>query len=87
MSNREIQNLLAKLEEEIQTTKMDAETQAMARQLDSDIQDLLDEDSDQTDAEPVLTRARTLEATFATDHPVSERFVREVINMLARMGI
>jgi hypothetical protein len=35
----------------------------------------------------VLERARELETNFAAQYPTAERFMREVIEALARMGI
>ncbi len=87
MSNEEIRHLLAKLQEEIQTTDLDAETRSLMRKLDADIHSLVDPDTATDDANPVLERARLLEAKFATNHPTAERLTTEVINILARMGI
>ena len=87
MSNTEIRELLAKLQAEIEKTELDADTRSMVRKLDSDIHGLLDQNEKQGDTDSVLERAKLLEATFATEHPAAERFVREVIDTLARMGI
>lgn len=87
MSNEEIRQLLAKLQEEIQSTELDAETQSLMRELDADIHSLIDPDTENDDANPVLERARFLEAKFASNHPTAERLTTEVINILARMGI
>ncbi|MGI9205383.1 MAG: DUF4404 family protein [Woeseiaceae bacterium] len=87
MSNEEIRQLLAKLHEEIQKTELDSETQSLMRELDADIHSLVNPDAATDDANPVLERARLLEAKFATNHPTAERLTTEVINILARMGI
>jgi len=87
MSNRDIRQLLAELQDEIQKTELDAETRSAVQKLDSDIHDLLDADTDQADTDSVLKRARLLETNFATEHPTVERFMREVIDILVRMGI
>ncbi len=87
MSNEEIRQLLTKLHQEIQKTELDAETQTLMRELDEDIHDLVNPDTQQDDANSVLERARLLEAKFATNHPMAERLTTEVINILARMGI
>jgi hypothetical protein len=87
MSNEEIRQLLAKLHEELQKTELDGETQSLMRELDEDIHDLVNPDTPTEDANPVLERARLLEAKFATNHPMAERLTTEVINILARMGI
>ncbi len=87
MSNTEIRELLARLQEEIQKTELDDETRSMVKELDSDIHGLLDTQVDRTEAESVVEKARELETNFAADHPTIERFMREVIDVLVRMGI
>jgi predicted component of type VI protein secretion system len=87
MSNNEIRQLLAKLHDEIQKTEVDADTRSLMRELDSDIHDLLNSDTVAADTDILLERAKLLEADFATSHPTAERFMREVIDTLVRMGI
>lgn len=87
MSNSEIRNLLAKLRDEVRTAELDAETQALVRQLDSDIHDLLESNRTEAEAASVMNRAKALEANFETEHPITVRILREVMESLARMGI
>ncbi len=87
MSNAQIQELLQKLQEEIQKTELDDETRAMVRDLDSDIHGLLTKEGEGGESDSVLEKARELETNFATEHPTIERFMREVIDALVRMGI
>lgn len=87
MSNIQIRELLAKLQDEMRNTELDADTQTLVRELDADIHNLLDSNDDEAEAKSILKRAKVLEANFATDHPTAERFMREVIEALARMGI
>ena len=87
MSNKKIRQLLAKLHDEIQKTVVDADTNSLMRELDSDIHDLLNANTPKADTDAVLERAKLLEADFATSHPTAERFLREVIDTLVRMGI
>ncbi len=87
MSNIQIRQLLAKLQDEIQKTELNAETRSLVQELDSDIQNLLDSSGVDAETNSVLKRAKLLEANFATEHPTAERFMREVIEALARMGI
>ncbi len=87
MSNEKIRQLLAKLHDEIQKTEVDANTNSLMRELDSDIHDLLNANTSRADTHAVLERAKLLEADFATSHPNAERFLREVIDTLVRMGI
>ncbi len=87
MSTEQIRELLAKLQEEIHKTGLDDETRSLVRQLDTDIHDLLAADADQSESGSVVTRAKALEADFATSHPAAEGFMREVVDLLVRMGI
>lgn len=87
MSNTQIRELLARLQKEIQNTELDDDTRSMVRDLDAEIHELLEsgDESDATDL--VVEKARELETSFATEHPTIERFLREVIDALVRMGI
>ncbi len=87
MSNKHIRQLLAQLQDEIQKTELDPDTQTLVRDLDADIHGLLDSNASATETDSVLERAKVLEAGFATEHPTAERFMREVIEALVRMGI
>ena len=87
MSNKEIKDLLHKLRGEIGKTELDDETLSLVRDLDADIDDLLDPEGDRAETDSVLEKARELETNFATEHPSIERFMREVIDVLVRMGI
>ncbi len=87
MSNNKIRQLLAKLHEEVQKTEVDADTRSSLRKLDSDIHDLLNSSTSKPDTNLVLERAKLLEAKFAISHPTIERFMREVIDTLAKMGV
>ncbi len=87
MSKSEIRNLLAKLRDEVRTAELDAETRSLVRELDSDIHDLLGSDKTEAEIATVLNRAKSLEANFATEHPITMRVLSEVIESLARMAI
>ena len=87
MSTEQIKELLAELQKEIHNTELDDETRSLVRQLDTDIHSMLVKDADGAEVGSVLTRAKALEANFATEHPAAERFMREVIDILVRMGI
>ncbi len=87
MSNTEIRELLARLQQEIQKTELDDETRSLVKELDADIHGLLDTAGEKTETDSVVEKARALETNFATDHPTIERFMREVIDVLVRMGI
>ncbi len=86
MSQERIKALLQQLQQELaNTTTVDAETLAQVKQLDTDIDQWLEEAEDVNS--PIMEDAIALEARFAANHPVAERLIREVIDTLARIGI
>lgn len=83
MSSERLAELLAELNRELrESSELDAETRELLGKLNDDIERL-------TAAEPEspIDRAKQLESRFATDHPVAERIVRELADVLAKMGI
>ena len=87
MTTKDIRKLLAELQEEIHKAELDDDTRSLVRELDADIHELLEADADSSAANSIVTRAKELEASFATEYPAAERFMREVIDVLVRMGI
>ncbi len=87
MSNEKIQDLLAKLHGEMDTTEIDEETRSLIQELDSDIRNLLNSAVGETDSNSAFDRAKLLETKFATSHPAAEHFIREIVDALARMGV
>lgn len=84
MSKDRIKELLAQLQEELRSTDVDEELQKLISDLDSDIHNVIENDEDMN---VLIDRAKEMEADFATKHPAAERFMREVIDALVRMGI
>lgn len=84
MSKERIKELLGQLREEVRNTDIDDELAQLVSDLDDEIENVVDEDAD---ASAVIDRAKEVEANFATQHPNAERFIREVIDLLVRMGI
>ncbi len=83
MSSERLTELLAELNKELQaSTELDADTRELLGKLNDDIERL-------TAAEngTPIGRAKQLESRFAADHPVAERIVRELADVLAKMGI
>lgn len=85
MSNDKLKELLAAIHEEMDGADTDAETRALLKSLDEDIHELLGEG--ETEDGPIMDRAQLLEARFATTHPVAERFMREFIDTLVKLGL
>ena len=47
----------------------------------------VDPESDLDDFDSVVDRANVIETRFAIEHPRAERFLREIIDALSRVGI
>lgn len=83
MSSRRLTELLAELNRELKDhDELDADTRELLGKLNSDIERLAG-----ADAESPIDRAKKLESRFAAEHPVAERIVRELADVLAKMGI
>ena len=84
MGKDRIKELLGQLQEEIRSTDVDDELRQLINDLDKDIHGVIENDEDMS---ALIDRAKEMEAGFATRHPAAERFMREVIDALVRMGI
>lgn len=72
------------------TGPIDEELQDLLRQLDGDIKQLLDrdtQDSGETTTYGLAERTQEISARFAARHPQLEPALRELGNILANMGI
>lgn len=88
MSDEQLKGLLKALQAELkQVDQLDEESAALARQLESDIHQLVDQDAENPALDAMVDKANELEATFASRYPLLERTLREVVDVLGRMGI
>jgi len=88
MTEKSLNELLAQLNEALEgIDEIDDETRKLVEDLDEDINRLLDADSPDEDYESVTDRARAVQSHFAVEHPVADRFLREIIDALAKVGI
>ncbi len=87
MSNEKIRKLLSTLHEEVKKAGLDADARTSLKELDANIHDLLDESTNEPSKSSVMEQAKLLEARFAIEHPTVERFMREVIDTLAKIGV
>jgi Domain of unknown function (DUF4404) len=86
MSKEKIQSLLAELREAIDEAP-DAEARQLIEELDADIHEMLEHDFKGHDSGSILERVNELETRFAADHPTLERFLRQIADWLAKMGV
>ncbi len=88
MPDQELKDLLVKLHHELEhTDKVESETLDLVRKLDADIHKLVESRSPNETFDSVLDRARSLKNQFAAEHPVAERFMAEIMDTLAKLGI
>jgi hypothetical protein len=88
MNEKSLQELLNSLHEVLENTeKVDPETLELVRELDEDINRLVETGSADDEFDNVVDRAKSVETRFAVDHPVAERFLREIIDALSKVGI
>ena len=88
MNDQQLRDLLARLHQELENTdKVDTETLELVRELDTEINRLVESDPGSDEFDNVMDQARAVETRFAVDHPVAERFLREIIDALAKVGI
>jgi hypothetical protein len=57
------------------------------RELDQEIHRLTAAGATPEEYDSVIDHARSAEASFAAEHPVAARFLREIIDSLSRVGI
>jgi hypothetical protein len=88
MTDQKLKELLNSLQDTLeQTEQVDADTLALVHELDEEIHRLTEAGAEADDVEGVLDQAKSMETRFAVDHPVAERFLREIIEALSRVGI
>jgi erythromycin esterase-like protein len=88
MNEKSLQELLNSLHEALEKTdKVDPETLKLVRELDEDINRLVESGSVDDEFDNVVDRAKSVETRFAVEHPVAERFLREIIDALSKVGI
>ena len=86
MNDKNLNQLLSELNQALENIEeIDPETRALVKDLDEDINRLLE--SGEEDFDGVMDRAQSVQARFALEHPVAERWVREIIDALAKVGI
>lgn len=87
MTDKSLNELLNELNSALEDIdQIDDETRKLVEDLDEDINRLLESGPDE-DFDNVVDRAKAAETRFAVEHPVAERFLREIIDALAKVGI
>lgn len=88
MNENNLKELLRQLHQALETTdSVDPDTLKQVRELDEEVNRLLESGSEGEEYDNVVDQAKAVETRFAVDHPVAERFLREIIEALSRVGI
>lgn len=87
MSTQKIHELLTQLHEELQETELDAKTRSMMQGLIAEFDTYRNTTEPAFSPDAFLERAKLMEIQFANKHPHAERAMREVIEILNRIGI
>jgi hypothetical protein len=89
MDTNSLKDTLKALHNNLESTdNIDVELKQLLQTLDLDIRQLLDKDAEESKSSSALVeRAQKISAKFASEHPHLEPALREVIDILAKMGI
>lgn len=88
MNDKNLKALLTQLNDVLDNTEqVDEETLALVRELDQEIHRLTEAGASSDEFEGVIDEAKSMQARFAVEYPVAERFLREIIDTLAKVGI
>ena len=88
MSEDQLKELLGQLQQRLdQTKQLDPEAREMVAALEHDIHRLLDKGDEEMDFDTFQEGAQSLEARFSAEHPMAEQLLREVIDILAKVGL
>lgn len=88
MNENNLKELLRQLHQALEKTdSVDPDTLKQVKELDEEVNRLLESGSEGEEYDNVVDQAKAVETRFAVDHPVAERFLREIIDALSRVGI
>ena len=88
MNENNLKELLRQLHQALEKTdSVDPDTLKQVKELDEEVNRLLESGSEGDEYDNVVDQAKAVETRFAVDHPVAERFLREIIEALSRVGI
>ena len=88
MDEEKVKLLIGKLLDEIeQSEDVDQELLSAVKTLQSKIESLLDPENRTVRKNTALDDVIALEASFASNYPIAEKIIRELVNSLSRIGI
>ncbi len=88
MNETNLKELLKQLHQALEKTdSVDPDTLKQVKELDEEVNRLIESGSQGDEFDNVVDQAKAVETRFAVDHPVAERFLREIIETLSKVGI
>jgi len=88
MNETNLKDLLKQLHQVLgNTDSVDPDTLRQVRELDEEVNRLLESGTSGEEFDNVVDQAKAVETRFAVDHPVAERFLREIVDTLSKVGI
>ena len=89
MTDQDIKTKLAELHRDLERAdNVDPDLRSLLGDVDRDIRSLLDRGSeDSAEASNLAERAEEMATGFAAQHPTFEKYLREVAEMLSKLGI
>lgn len=88
MPDEKIRRTLSELHEALENVdSVDPALLDLLEQVDGDIHALLESQAPEEEADDLMSRVEELGASFAANHPTTERFFQELISTLGRLGI
>ena len=86
MSTERIRAMLAELAKELERVEdIDPDVRSTLDELHRHVDDM--EASEHVSAETMLDHVKELESRFAARHPVMEQSLRELVDVIAKMGV
>ncbi len=82
-ASTKLKGLAAELRKSLQQEQPDQETLNLLESLESDLHQVIEDNR----ADNLSSLLAELESRFAVNHPVAERYLRDIINTLGKMGI
>ena len=84
MPSDRARELMKQLHEELSHAEADDELRELARTLEADLERLRGEGAS---SHSLIERATRIESRFAAEHPVAEKWLRELVETLGRIGV
>ncbi len=87
MTNKNIEQLIIQLSQEVDKAQLDDTTIKKLREFERHIEPYISAGIDNNNKHTLIDQAKQLEIEFAQRYPIAEGTLREIIDTLGKMGI